>query len=151
MKNMRLVLDVQGFQDENNRFIPKELATYDGEKISHYVFKRPFDLSLLSPEAHKTAVWLMKYHHCISWNVGFTQLHYFSTILKKLTEDVQYVYVKGKEKANFVRKHSLATVIELDDEPKLIPSSPKCIYHSKSPSMCALSNVFFMYDNFFMN
>lgn len=148
---MRMLLDIQGFKDEHNKFLPKELAVFDGNKVSHYVFKRPFPLQLLSPEAHKQAVWLMKFHHCIPWNTGHTPLYNFSSIVKKLTEDAQFVYVKGQEKADYIRKYCTKPIIELDEQPVLTISTPKCFYHSKSPSMCALSNVMYMYDTFFMN
>jgi hypothetical protein len=149
--NKRLVLDVQGFKDENNKFLPKELAAYDGNKISHFIFKQPFAFNLLSPEMTKQAIWLMKHHHCITWNSGFTPLHSFAPIVKELTAGYLFVYVKGKEKYNFLKKYSSRPVIELDEQPVITPSTPRCFYHSKSPCICALSNVFFMYENFFMN
>lgn len=149
--NNRLIIDVQGFKDEKNKFIPKELAAFDGYRISHFVFKQPFAFNLLCPESNKQATWLMKYHHCIYWNHGYTPLHYFADIVKKLTEDALYVYVKGTEKAEYIKKYSSKPVIELDDQPALQASTPKCAFHSKSPCICALTNVFFMYDNFFMN
>lgn len=148
---MRLILDLQGFKDEKNKFIPKELAAYDGEKIIHYVFKQPFPLNFLSPECHKQAVWLMKNHHCINWNLGFTPLHYFSTIIKQVTKNAEFVYVKGVEKAKYIKKYVDNAVIELDEEPPLFLSKPKCFYHSKPEAMCALSNVINMYDLFFFN
>lgn len=148
---MRLVLDIQGFTDEKKKFIPKELATYDGNKLSHYIFKQPYPLNFLSPTYYKQAVWLMENYHCIKWNSGFTPLHYFSTIVKELTRNVQIVYVKGQEKADYIKKYSASIVIELDEQPALEPLSPKCCYHSKSPAKCALSNVFYLYNNLFMN
>lgn len=148
---MRLVLDMQGFKDEYNKYIPKELATYDGNRISHHVFKKPFSLSLLSPESHKKAIWLMKNHHCINWNDGYTPLHHFSAIIKEITSNADFVYVKGSEKVEYIKKYCTKQIVELDEQPTLRPSSPKCFFHSKSPSMWALSNVFYMYINFFMN
>lgn len=148
---MRLILDLQGFQDENNKFIPKELAAYDGKRISHYVFRRPFALSLLSPELHANALWVMKNHHCIDWCSGYTPLHFFSSIVKDLTKNANYVFVKGSEKAAYIRKYCYNPIIELDEQPKLQLTEPKCFYHSKSPSMCALSNVFYLYEQFIMN
>lgn len=147
---MRLIVDLQGFKD-GNKFIPKELATYDGSRISHYIFKQPHPISLLSPKSFKQTVWLMKNHHHIDWNIGFTPLHYFSKIVCELTQDFQFVYVKGAEKADYIRKYCKNTVIEICEEPILYKSNPKCFFHSKTPSMCALSNVFYLYDNCFMN
>ena len=150
---MRLIVDIQGFKDEKNTFLPKELAAFDGHRISHYIFKKPYPLDFLSPECHRQAVWLMKNHHCINWNEGFTPHHYFSNIIEKLTEEVEveFVYVKGVEKAAFVKKYSKKPVIEIDEQPALPIGTPKCFHHSKSTCMCALSNVLYLYDNFFMN
>ena len=53
----QLVVDVQGFKIENNKFISKELAAYDGRKICHYVFKPPFNLNQLPPNLTKEANW----------------------------------------------------------------------------------------------
>lgn len=146
-----LVLDVQGFKIENNKFIPKELAAYDGTRISHYIFKQPFNLRFLSPDLYKQAVWLMKNHHCLPWNQGYTPVHKFADIVKNLTEKVDNVYVKGKEKCQYIRKYSLKPVIELDEEPALKPDDPKCFFHSKSPCICALTNVYYLYNYFLMS
>lgn len=148
---MRLILDLQGFKDEKNKFIPKELATYDGVKISHHIFKQPFPLNSLSPEQHKEAVWLMKNYHCINWNDGFTPLHHFSAIIQKVTQDAEFVYVKGREKTNYIKKYCSKPVVEIDEQPCLHKVIPKCMFHNNSLAMCALSNVFEMYNIFFMN
>ena len=145
-----LALDVQGFKIENNKFIPKELAGYDGYKISHYVFKSPFNISYLPPDLYKQADWLMKNHHCISWNEGNTPVHKFSEIIKNLTEKVDQVYVKGREKSDYIRKYSIKPVIELDEHPSLQKGEPHCFYHSKLPCICALTNVYNLYNNCLM-
>ena len=145
-----LVIDVQGFNIENNKFITKELAAYDGDKLCHYIFKAPFDIKYLPSDLHKQALWLMKNHHCIDWNEGFTPLHKFVEIIKNLTEKVDHVYVKGNEKAKYIRQYSLKPVFELDEDPKIKKEDPRCFYHSKSPSICALTNVYFFYNNCLM-
>ena len=147
----QLVVDVQGFKIENNKFIPKELAAYDGRKICHYVFKPPFDLNQLPPNLIKEANWLMTNHHCIPWFEGFTPLHKFCDIIKNLTEDIDNVYVKGKEKCEYIRKYSLKPVIELDENPPLQKSESSCFYHSQTTCICALTNVNFLYRHFLMN
>lgn len=145
-----LMLDVQGFKIENNKFIPKELAAYDGTQTCHYVFKSPFDIRYLPSDLLKQADWLMKNHHCILWDEGFTPIHKFSDIIKNLTEKVDRVYVKGKEKAQYIRKYSLKPVIELDEDPPLQQGESHCFNHSKSPCICALTNVYYLYNNFLM-
>jgi len=148
---MRLVIDIQGFKVENNKFIPKELAAFDGFKICHYVFKPPFEIGYLPPELYKQAQWLTKNHHCILWNEGYTPVHKFSEIIKNLTEKVDNVYVKGKEKSDFIRKYSLKPVVELCEYPALQKEKPNCFYHSQIKCICALNNVYYLYNNFLMN
>lgn len=144
-----MVLDVQGFKIENNKFIPKEMAAYDGNRICHYIFRPPFGLDCLDPEALKQTLWLMHNHHCIDWDAGYTPLYKFSNIIKSLTEKVDIVYVKGKEKADFLRKLTSKPIIELEEQPRLKKNAPKCFYHSNSTSCaCSLFNVFFYMKNF---
>lgn len=143
-----LVVDIQGFKIENNEFIVKELAGYDGVKMCHYIFKPPYPLKLLSPDIEKQVTWLTRNHHCIKWNDGFTPLHMFGQIIQNLTSEADYVYIKGNEKANYIRHFISKPVLELAEQPTLKKSIPKCFYHSNKKCMCALTNVYYLYENF---
>jgi hypothetical protein len=147
---MNIILDVQGFKIENNKFIVKELAAFDGVRVSHFIFKSPFRMDYLSPDLHKQAEWLMRNHHCIDWREGFTPLHKFGDIIKSLCNKVDYVYVKGKEKSEFIKKFTITPVIEIDEQPTLKPRDPSCFFHLRKPCFCALSNVYYLYDQIFM-
>lgn len=147
---MNIILDVQGFKIENNKFIVKELAAFDGNKVSHFIFKSPFRIDYLSPDMHKNAKWLMKNHHCLDWREGFTPLHKFEDIIRGLCNNADYVYVKGKEKSEFIRKFTMKPVIEIDEQPSLKPRVPCCFFHLSTPCFCALSNVYYLYDQIFM-
>lgn len=118
---MPLILDIQGFKLENNKFIVKELAAYDGSKVSHYVFKPPFDVKLLSPQLHRQMIWVMNNHHCIDWREGYTPIHKFEAIVKHLTVQVDVIYVKGRGKADYIRKYTSKPVLQLDQSPALKP------------------------------
>lgn len=147
----RLVVDIQGFKIENNKFIPKELAAYDGEKTCHYIFKPPFNIKHLSMDVYKQALWLIKNHHCISWQQGFTPVYKFGEIVNQIMDKADIVFVKGREKLDYVKNYTLKPVLELYENPALEPTSPKCFYHLKSPCICALTNVYYLYNNFLMN
>lgn len=147
---MQLVVDFQGFKLENNKFLVKEFACYDGLRISHYVFKPPFPLRMLSPDLHRQAVWLMNNHHGIDWKAGFTPLHQFGGIVDQLTKGADMVYVKGREKLDILKKYCTRPVYEFDEHPPLERTQPKCFHHNNDICACALSNVFFLYDNFIM-
>ena len=143
---MKVVIDVQGFKTKNNKFIPKELAAYNGSQISHFIFKQPFKLDLLPWDVQRQVLWLTKNHHCIDWTEGFTSLHNFSNIIKKLTSNVDCVFVKGKEKADFIRKHSVRPVFELEEDPCIKPAKANCFYHLNPLCICALTNVHKFYN-----
>lgn len=149
--NSALIIDVQGFKTENKKFLPKELAIFDGVRLNHYVFKPPFQFRCLPVSLQREANWLMKNHHCIDWNEGYTPLFQFRNIVKNISNRGTVVYVKGKEKADFIRKFSSVPVIELDEQPAFRVLEAKCFYHSKSPCICAVSNVHHVYENFIMN
>lgn len=148
---MSIVLDLQGFKIEKDKFIPKELAAFDGKRICHYVFKAPFEINLLSPSLIKQAEWLMKNHHCILWNQGFTPLYKFSEIVKNLVQKVDVVYVKGEEKSKYLKKYSTKPIINLEEASRIQPKEAKCFYHSNLICICALTNVYELYNNYIMD
>lgn len=148
---MNLVLDVQCFKSENNKFIVKELAAFDGERISHVVFKPPYPFDMLSADLKKQAQWLTNNYHCIEWWKGSTPGHYFSKIIADITSSAERIYVKGCEKVVYLQEYIATPIIQFDEKPTLLKSTPKCFYHSHDYCMCALSNVFYLYENFIMH
>lgn len=149
-----VIIDVQGFVVEKSQFLPKELAVYDGQKLAHYVFQPPYNLEFLPIEFQRQAKWLMENFHGLDWNCGFVPSHQCNNILIQVSKDVNVVYVKGREKANFLRKIiSQQDVVELSETPSLPSTSqPKCFVHSKNKNKvykCALTNVYFLYETFF--
>ncbi|CAH1099637.1 unnamed protein product [Psylliodes chrysocephalus] len=147
---MKLVVDVQGFKIENNKFIVKEFAAFNGSQVCHYVFKPPFPLRMLPSDLHKQATWLMNNHHAIDWNNGYTPLHHFGSIFQKLIKDIDCIYVKGMEKANYIKKFSTVPVYEIDEQPAFELGEPLCFYHKNNKCICALSNVYFLYNKYMM-
>lgn len=147
---MKLVLDVQGFKTGDQIFLPKELAAYDGQHFTHYIFKPPFSLTLLDKKFQNQAKWLMNHHHCIDWNEGFTPTFQFKNIIGRLSKRADVIYVKGLEKANFIKTFTNKLVIEFEDQPALKPSEAKCFYHLNPICICSLSNVYQMYNDFVM-
>lgn len=147
---MNIIIDIQGFKATDKTFIPKELAAYDGYKTAHYIFKPPYQFNCLPIQLQKQAKWLMNNHHCISWETGFTQVHQFPKIIDSLTTAMDMVYVKGKEKAEFIRQFTKNPVLEFEENPSLKPMDAKCFNHSKLNCICALSNVYHLYNTFIM-
>lgn len=148
-----IILDIQGFTINDEEFIPKELASYDSNHcISHYVFQPSRSFSSLSTKFRNTANWLMSHHHCIDWNDGFVPASRFDEIVYYLCRSTKVAYVKGREKATFLRRILTIPVKELpENECKLEVGAPMCPYHKKRPSMCSLSNVFYLFSYVFKN
>lgn len=147
-----LVLDIQAFKISGNKFLVKELAAFDGLRTCHYVFRAPFAFDRLPLEYRKQALWLMKNHHSIEWEAGSTPSHLLRDILLYVTKSFSEVYVKGKEKAEFLKKYLTIPVLELPEEStNLKLGQPSCFYHKNPTCICALSNVYTLYTNFSMS
>lgn len=145
-----VVVDVQFFKVGAKQLVPKELATFDGEYISHYLFKPPFTFNCLTEEYQNEANWLMNQHHCILWESGFVPVYQLKNIITDLGNAYDVFYVKGTEKATFLKQYTKKPVLELDEQPRLQQATPRCRFHSKIFCMCALTNVYQLYNNFFM-
>lgn len=126
----RLIVDVQGFKSENN-FIPKELAAYDEQQLTHSISRISFPFNSLSPNLQRENKWLSESFHGFDWKAGFTTLYQFKNI------------ISTREKANYLRKYTNKEVLELDEQPALPTLEPKCFYHLRSSCKCALPNVFY--------
>lgn len=147
---MFAIVDVQGFKISDKEFSPKELASYNGNVMSHYIFRAPFPLSTLPLPLQQQAKWVSNNHHCIEWDEGFTPVHLFPKILQRLVRDAHVVYVKGYEKVKFLQKYTDKHIIEIEEHPALSPSEPSCMYHVKSHCYCALSNVYHLHQHYVM-
>lgn len=148
---MVLFIDFQGFKIENNQFLVKELAGFDGHKVCHCLFEPPFPFESLPKKQQQQASWLIRNHHCIEWNEGTIPLQHLERIVHKLIDSTSpdcLVYVKGKEKANYLRKLTNKPVFELKEQPRLTKTKPKCFSHRKDNCFCALSNVYYLYEIF---
>ena len=147
MVSMDLILDFQGFKDNSNHFIIKELAivTKDGRSIQHWTVKSPFSYLELDQNRQKSCFWNTKYHHGLTWDMGDITIHDLHHLLTDILKDC-YVFVKGKEKADYLQEHFPdCYVIELTDFPSLknlMEPKIQCFYHRNSKFTCALNNVF---------
>lgn len=147
---MKLIVDVQGFKTSDKTFTPKELAAYDGAAMSHYIFKSPFTFVSLPPHLQHQARWLMTHHHCILWDEGFTPAFLFPAVFRNLLRGVTEIYVKGREKAEFLRRYTNIPIVEVEEQPALSPTRPSCLHHSSPVCYCALSNVYHIYNHYIM-
>ena len=147
-----IFIDIQGYNCSFG-YIPKELALYDGIRCSNYLFKSPFKKNMLSADDNKIVNWSQEYHG-LEWDFGSIELNEIDSILKHALKDYESfrIYVKGNEKANFLKKfldEDCICTIPISREPKLskFKKIPKCYFHKNINAWhCALANVKLLYN-----
>ena len=102
---MEFILDFQGFKNENNEFIVKELAitSTDAQIYELHLFLPPCHLNQLTKSVRKQVHWIEKHLHGLYWSSGFKEYCKIKDIFKQI-EIKGNVYVKGLEKVAFISK-----------------------------------------------
>ncbi|XP_072756960.1 uncharacterized protein [Anoplolepis gracilipes] len=114
---MDIVIDIQGFRDVNDKFIPKEVAivSIDVPIVGHWIMMPPHPFGELSAKARRENNWLSQNYHGIEWFDGETNLKYFISHLREITRRVRYIYVRGNEKASYLRNILSRDINNLED------------------------------------
>jgi hypothetical protein len=146
---MILIMDVQGFEVENKKFILKEMASYNGKQICHYIFKSPFPHDMLSIDLKKRIQSDVDFHG-VSWDIGFTPLHLFGKIMDNLSSSIESIYLSDRKKAMYIQQFTSKPVLEFGNV-SLKKTTPSCLYHNEDDCVCALSNVYYLFEHYVMN
>jgi hypothetical protein len=148
---MSAIIDVQGFKNECNEFIPKELAIISKDGILVVLIKPPYPFYFLTKKERKQVAWLEK-NRGILWNDGYVSYCDYKSLLLNFCKN-KHIYVKGYEKVVWVKEMVESdNVLNLEDIncPNLEKLSEKyssssdikhCIYHTNK---CALKNASFL-------
>jgi len=150
---MSAVVDLQGFSEPRNSFVVKELAILCAGMVKPltFTFAPPFPWHDLPPEYKRRNAWVERHYTGLKWNSGTIPYNRIEDILNSNLKDIEVIYVKGREKASWLRTHlkPYHHVIEnlendYDDDDDTIPSLRKltntCLHHKKK-FMCAADNV----------
>ena len=152
---MYYIVDLQGFQQPQNKFVLKELAVlslYD----SHYViqlFEPPYEWTQLSAKYKSCNAWLTRNFHGLNWQDGHIPYNMRKSVIKSTLHDARIVYVKGKEKKDYLSKYLNNSILIIDlndiDCPSLRTmykdnyNNITCPHHTQLDDKisCALKNV----------
>jgi len=94
-----VIIDMQGFRDNSNKFILKEIAILSSnDEIQHFIIRSPYSWHYLDAKAKTTNKWLTKNHHGLQWSDGKTHFCDVIKFLKCFVYNFKIIYVKGKEK-----------------------------------------------------
>lgn len=152
---MDYFLDLQGFYNNTDQLIVKELSiiSSDDTKSYHILYKPPYSFSHLSLKSQKTAKWLRLTHHGLTWQDGTCDLSTIGELINSL--NASKIYVKSLLKKIYIKsllKNNSIQVINLEDYgcPSLaklrqhyrnINGVEKCQFSHSVGTICANENV----------
>lgn len=99
------IVDVQGFKDNNNRFIVKEFYMETKNLRFHDIIKSPTDQldKRLNKKRRNEVKWLTQHYHGIDWMDGYITIKELqNTVLFHLNN--ANIYVKGEEKVMWIKQ-----------------------------------------------
>jgi hypothetical protein len=139
---MEAVIQIHGFKSNDNEFILKEFAVVGKTYRTHVLFKSPYPYNTLNSKMQRTARWLTRHYHRITWEDGDTV--YSKELISSLCKPFNVIYTKGTEKAKFLRQFH-DNVIEIDEglHVNSITSGVTCMLpcHNKDSVRCALNSA----------
>lgn len=137
-----VIVDFQWYRFNKYILVPKELATCDNEfKRSHFVFKPVTSFGALTEEDQRVARHVYKYHHGLKWEDGYVAAGQFDEIVKRLCMGADIVFVKGREKLEFLKSIIDKKIIDLVYAERIRKCESSCVFHVGDQVVCALSVV----------
>lgn len=145
---MKIIVDVQGFKNDQNYFLPKEIAIVYNDRVQVLLIRPPYPYEWLTETEKKQVNWIEK-NRKITWSEGFVPYENYKCHLIHALK-CNDIYCKGLEKQLWLKDilnnpnvfnledkgcPSLLTLYKLYDSHSDIFS---CVYH---PTICALKNV----------
>lgn len=147
------LIDIQGFHQQANRFVVKELAVQAlrTNESACVLFQPPFEWTNLPASCKATNSLLMRNFHGLTWDIGFISYFDILTTIEKLTEGGTVLFVKGLQKKKWLQLYTDKLVINLEDLgcPKIQDGYPddndeECWIHQEhsliQPYACAYRN-----------
>lgn len=149
---MNVIVDVQGFKSEDNKFIPKEIAIVSKNHAFVFTIKAPFPFYNLTKKERLNVAWIER-NRGILWSEGFVPYFNYKFLLRDFFKN-KHIYTKGVEKVLWLKE-----ILETDDVYNLEDKSgpnletlhkkyfnsldiKSCIYHN---NVCALKNSLCLY------
>lgn len=99
---MEAIVEFQGFKDNSNRFIVKELAVVGEYFQTQIIFDPPYNFNSLNSKMQRTARWLSRHFHHIKWDDN--GVPYDEQIIYSLCKPFTVIYTKGLEKVQFLNQ-----------------------------------------------
>lgn len=97
------IVDLQGFKDDFNNFIVKELCFLTQNIKFTDTIKCPYEFDSLSQRSQSITRWLINNYHGIQWDSGYISIKELRAAILPILKN-KIIYVKGEEKVEWLRK-----------------------------------------------
>lgn len=132
------VVEFHSFKDNENRFIVKELAVVSDSYCCQLVFKPPYAKDELNAKMRRTANWLERFFHKISWSDG--GITYKEQTIIDIVKPFDTIYTKGVEKVKFLgRFHN--NVKDITFDPVKVSNFTCILWQHRDTTRCALRSA----------
>jgi len=159
---MEAIVDIVAFRSPKAKFIVKELAVVDVQtgSTSWFLFKPPCAAKDTVASSLQVNTWLTNNFHGLLWEEGHISYERLNDILATHLDSYNTVYMKGKEKAEFIQQRTRANVVDLVDlgcpslrRPNFWVLTPRytCIRHRSTNYVCARDQVLKLYTWYICN
>ena len=151
---MDIVVDIQGFRDAEEKFIPKETAVVaiNARIIGHWITLPPYSFDELPERSKRENNWLSQNYHGIEWFDGEANPKYFVRQLREITRRARFIYTRGQEKASYLSDLLSRNIYNLEADTPAFKNLPdtdelghRCSHHgfrSNAKYLCALRNAY---------
>lgn len=139
-----IVVEFQGFKDNNNSYVVKELAlgALSPYWTRRYLFKPPYEFDELDRKVQISNNWCSRNLHGLRWEEGDLDYSSLESLLKSETELYGLIVTKGAEKKRFLESLLGKNVIDMD---VILPLRLSRLSDPKTKcnhiGLCAVKNV----------
>jgi len=159
---MEAIVDIVAFVSPKAKFIVKELTIVDihTASVSWFLFRPPSAAKDCEAASTQENAWLTNHFHGLHWDEGHISYEKLKDILAAHLDSYDIVYVKGREKGDFIRERTRATVVDLTNlgcpslrRPKLWALTPRytCMRHRDTSYVCSRDQALKLYTWFVYN
>jgi len=96
---MDIIIDILGFRNTDEKFIPKEVAivAINATIIGYWIIMPPCSFSDLPERARRENNWLSRNYHGVEWFDDEVNLKYFMLQLQLHDKPATYIYQRARE------------------------------------------------------
>ena len=151
---MDIVIEIQGFRDISEKFMPKEVAVVaiHNPFVGHWIIIPPHPFDELPEKSKRENNWVTRNYHGIEWFDGETHQKCFMLHLREITRHAYRIYTRGYEKASYLQNLLSRSIYNLEDISPTFRDLPEeekeggrlCCYHGFGKFTgyhCALRNA----------